>query len=111
MSSNEGTEAVSFGLIFHSGNARSYGMEAITNAKNGDMDKAKQSIEMGKQELLNAQKVHANMIQKEADGDATELSLLLMHSEDHFMMGQLTLDMASELVDVYQKLEGEVKDK
>lgn len=105
MSSNEQNEAVSFGLILHSGNARSYGMEAIAAAKNGDLEKAKQSIEKGKQELLFAQKVHANMIQSEASGNKTELSLLLMHGEDHFMMGQLTIDLANELIDVYQKLE------
>ncbi|QQZ10416.1 PTS lactose/cellobiose transporter subunit IIA [Heyndrickxia vini] len=109
MSSNDQTEAVSFGLILHSGNARSHGMEAIAAAKNGDLETAKQCIEMGKKELLNAQKVHANMIQNEASGNKTELSLLLMHGEDHFMMGQLTIDLANELIEVYQKFESGVE--
>ncbi len=44
------------------------------------------------------------MIQKEAGGDKTEMSLLLMHSEDHFMMGQLTIDLANEVIDIYKKI-------
>lgn len=109
MSLNEGTEAVSFGLILHSGNARSYGMEAISFAKSGEWEKAEECVEKGKEELLLAQKTHTDMIQKEAGGDKTEMSLLLMHSEDHFMMGQLTIDLANEVIDIYKKLEGEVK--
>ncbi len=56
MSLREGTEAVSFGLILHSGNARSYGMEAISFAKSGEWDKAEECVEKGKEELLLAQK-------------------------------------------------------
>ncbi|WP_339180002.1 PTS lactose/cellobiose transporter subunit IIA [Oceanobacillus sp. FSL W7-1293] len=109
MSLNEETEAVSFGLILHSGNARSHGMEAISFAKSGDWEKARESIELGKEELLLAQKTHTDMIQKEAGGDKTEMSLLLMHSEDHFIMGQLTIDLANEVMDIYKKFESGVK--
>lgn len=102
MNSDETTEAVSFGLILHSGNARSYSMDAISYAKSGDWDKAEECLEKGKVELLLAQKTHTKMIQKEAAGDKAEISLLLIHSEDHFMMGQLTVDLANEVIDVYK---------
>jgi PTS system cellobiose-specific IIA component len=102
---DEKIEAISFMLILHSGNARSEAMKAIAAAKNGDIEKAQKMIEIAKQELANAQKVHASIIQEEARGGDINLSLLLMHSEDHFVMGQLTIDLAKELLDVYRKFE------
>ncbi|MEH7106492.1 PTS lactose/cellobiose transporter subunit IIA [Bacillus sp. JJ1764] len=98
-------QTVSFGLILHSGNAKSIGMEAITHAKKGEIKAAREKIDHAKDELKKAQKVHAGLIYEEANGNSPEFSLLLMHGEDHFAIGQIIVELAIEIVDLHEKIE------
>ncbi|GLC89077.1 PTS lactose/cellobiose transporter subunit IIA [Lysinibacillus piscis] len=102
---NTEIQTVSFGLILHSGNAKSIAMEAITHAKKGEIKVAREKINHAKDELKKAQKVHADLIFEEANGTSPDFSLLLMHSEDHFAMGQIIVELATEMVDLHEKIE------
>lgn len=91
-------------IIIHSGNARSYAMEAISFAKKGELDKAKKSLEDSSSEMSLAHKIQTDLIQKESGGQKTEVTLLMVHAQDHLMNALTVKDLASELVDVYSKL-------
>jgi PTS system cellobiose-specific IIA component len=43
------------------------------------------------------------MIQKEASGEKLELSLLLMHAEDHLMTAILAKDLIEEMIEIYRE--------
>lgn len=94
---------VEFKLIMHSGNARSSAMEAIKEANKGNFDKANQLLMEAKRELLDAQKSHSGMVQDEAAGRKVELSLLLIHSEDHLASSTVVVDLAKEIINIYSK--------
>jgi cellobiose PTS system EIIA component len=100
---------VEFMLIMHSGNARSYAMEAIREADKGDFDKANSLLIEAKKELLNAQRSHSGIIQDEAAGKKVELSLLLMHSEDHLASSTIVVDLAKEIIKLHSKYSKEMK--
>lgn len=99
----DGMNEVEFNLIMHSGNARSYAMEAIKEADKGDFKKAKELLTEAKKELLNAQRSHSGIIQDEAAGKKVEITLLLMHSEDHLASSTIVVDLAKEIINIHSK--------
>ncbi|MBW6408925.1 PTS lactose/cellobiose transporter subunit IIA [Clostridium sp. YB-6] len=94
---------IEFKLIMHSGNARSYAMEAMKEADKGNFDKANELLLEAKEELLNAQKTHSGIIQDEAAGKKVELSLLLIHSEDHLASSTVVVDLAKQIINIQIK--------
>lgn len=98
-------EMIIFGLITSSGNAKSHAMEAIQHAKSGDIEAARLSIQEAEEALTEAHKTQTSLIQGEARGEKTELSILLIHAQDHLMTAILMKDLAAEFVDLYEKME------
>lgn len=97
-------EKVVFHIILHGGNARSLAMEAISLAKSGDFQKAEQKLEEAGKEVSEAHKTQTKLIQQEAGGERTEVSLLLVHAQDHLMNALTIKDMADEFIDLYKKV-------
>ena len=57
---------------------------------------------------LEAHKIQTKLIQSEMDPEAEkpELSLLMVHAQDHYMTSQLARDVIEALVDVFEAKEG-----
>ena len=97
-------EEIIMNLIMHSGEARSYSMEAIQAAKENNIEEAKSLIEKVDEELGHAHNAQTSLIQAEAGGDKAEFSLLLCHAQDHFMTTMTLKDVAIEIIDIYTRL-------
>lgn len=93
------------GLIMHGGDAKSSAMEAITAAKAGNFDEADQKIKNAEEALVNAHKSQTSLLTREASGDSVELSLLLVHGQDHLMNAITFKDLAMEIIDIHRKLD------
>ena len=91
------------GLIMHGGDAKSSSMEAIYAAKKGDFDEAEQKITDADDALANAHKSQTKLLTREASGDSVELSLLLVHGQDHLMNAITFKDLAVEIIDIHRK--------
>ncbi len=98
-------EMTIFQLITHSGDAKSLLFEAIQHAKTGDASGAQEKIEKAEEHLAMAHKEQTGLIQMEAQGKPAEVSLLLIHAQDHLMNAIMFKDLAKELVEVYTRLE------
>ena len=96
-------ETIIMELIVSSGNARSRAMEAIRAAKNGEFEKAKEKLKECEADLVKAHNVQTNLIQNEANGNKAEVSLLLVHAQDHLMNAITVKEMAKEFIDMYEK--------
>ena len=103
---NEHIEVI-MGLIIYGGNAKSLSMEAIYAAKEGNFDVAEEKLSDADDALGNAHKSQTNLLTQEASGDSVEISLLLVHGQDHLMNAITFKDLAQEIIDVYRKLDGE----
>jgi PTS system cellobiose-specific IIA component len=101
-------EMIIMNIIVNGGNARSKSMEAIQMAKKGEMEKALELIEKAKEDLGMAHEVQTKLIQSEAAGDKTEVSLLMVHAQDHLMNAMTVKDLAIEFVELYQNLKTRV---
>ena len=89
---------LSFQIIMNSGEARSMAMEAISLAKNGEIEKARNA----RVEINKAHRHQTSLIQSEANGETNEVTVLLIHSQDHLMNGMTVLDMAEEFINLYE---------
>lgn len=98
-------EEIVMNLIMHSGEARSYAMEAMDLAKKGNIDGARDLIQKSSEELGEAHHSQTTLIQGEAGGKKTELSLLLVHAQDHLMTTMTLKDLANEIIDIHEKLQ------
>lgn len=94
-------EEVVFGIIVNGGDARSRAMSAIREAKAGNIDKAKSIIEEANDFLNKAHDIQTELIQNEAAGNKTEMSLLMVHAQDHLMNAMTVRDLAVEFIDTY----------
>ncbi len=93
-----GFEETIMSIIIHSGNAKGYSFEALSEAKKSNLDKAGELIKKADQELLEAHHVQTKMLQAEASGEKIEVNLLMVHAQDHLMNATLAKDLIAEMV-------------
>jgi cellobiose PTS system EIIA component len=95
-------EEIIFQIILHGGNGKSYAMEAIAAAKQGDFDVAREKLQDAADALNQAHHVQTSLIQEEVKGNKHEVTLLMVHAQDHLMNAITVKDLASEFVDMYE---------
>lgn len=97
----ENTEMV-MNLIVNAGNAKSRAMEAIFAAKKRDFETAEEKFKEANTQINNAHNTQTSLIAAEANGDHTEINLIMIHAQDHLMTAIAFIDLARELVDFYK---------
>ncbi len=97
------TQEIAMMLIMNSGTARSLAMEAMEAARDKDFEKAQQLMDEAEQALSEAHKTQTELIQSEAKGEKPELSILLIHAQDHLMTSILAKDMAKEIIYLHKQ--------
>nr|WP_263325117.1 PTS lactose/cellobiose transporter subunit IIA [Neobacillus sp. Marseille-Q6967] len=100
----ETLETVIFQIILHGGNGKSCAMEAIAAAKQGDFTTAREKLKEAGDALNEAHHIQTSLIQAEVRGEKTEISLLMVHAQDHLMNAITMKDLATEFVDLYETL-------
>lgn len=100
------SEQRSFHLILKSGNARSLAFEALRVVKEDKINEAKAKLIKANEELLQAQKLHAQMLRDMANNQTIEINLLLIHAQDHVSSSECCLSMAKEVIEIYERFGG-----
>ena len=98
----EELENTVFELIVYAGNGKSSSMEAIQEAKKGNFEKADDLLKEAGVQLGKAHKFQTGLIQAEAAGKSTPITMLLIHAQDHFMSAMTVRDLATEIVEMYK---------
>lgn len=104
MDEQDNMEAV-MDLIMYGGNAKSDAMEAIAAAKKGDFELADQKLKDADASLSQAHESQTGMLTKEAQGEHMNVTLLAVHSQDHLMTAIAFKDLATEIIDLYRRLD------
>lgn len=108
----EEMQMLSFKIILHAGNARSSAMEAIGLAKEYKFTAAREKIVEADNEFAEAHREQTKLLQDEANGKKNEVTVILIHAQDHLMTAMTVKDLANEMIDMYekmQKVEGQSK--
>ena len=88
---NKDSLEVAMTLIMYGGEAKSCAIEAIAAAKKQDFDRAQERLSQAQKALL--------------QGEKTELSLFMVHGQDHLMTSIAFVDLAKEIVDLHKKFD------
>ncbi|MGM9929466.1 MAG: PTS lactose/cellobiose transporter subunit IIA [Bacillus sp. (in: firmicutes)] len=101
-------EQVSFQIILHSGNARSKVIQSLREYRAGKIEEAEALLQQAEEDLSVSHEIHFHMIQREASGNPTQFSLLLMHSEDHLMSTLSMKELVKELLEIFKAKDAQV---
>jgi cellobiose PTS system EIIA component len=96
------SEQTIFQIILHGGNGKSSSMEAIAAAKEGKFAAANEKLKQAGEALNEAHHVQTQLIQNEVSGGKSEVSLLMVHAQDHLMNALTVRDLAAVIVDLYE---------
>ena len=96
-------EMVIMNLIVGAGSAKSFAMEAIRQAKEGSFKEAEESLGNAGDDIAKAHHTQTDLIQRAAKGEAIEISLFMVHAQDHLMTAMLAKDLAAEIVELYKR--------
>jgi len=100
----EELELTCFQILSTVGTARSLYIEAIQEAKAGNIEKARDLVKEGENVFVEGHKAHAGLIQQEASGEKVDVQLLLLHAEDQLMSAEAFKIIATEFIDLYEKI-------
>lgn len=101
----EEMQMLSFQIILHAGNARSSAMEAIALAKEYNFTAARDKIEEADKEFTEAHHQQTQLLQAEASGEKHDITVILIHAQDHLMTSMAVKDLANEMIDMYEKIQ------
>ncbi|AOG60154.1 PTS system, cellobiose-specific IIA component [Spiroplasma helicoides] len=99
-------EEISFGIITYVGMAKSNAIMAIREAKEKNYDEALRLLEEAEKEMINAEKMHMDVISEEAGGTKIDFKVLFMHAEDQLLTTQAIMVLAKEMIDMYKQIHG-----
>jgi len=95
---SEINEKTIFKIISFSGDAKSNIYEAFELVTKGEYEEAGKVLEKADESIIEAHNVQTTLIQKEAQGVHTELSLLMVHAQDQLMTTLLAKDMVKNMI-------------
>lgn len=96
-------------IIAHAGNARTKAMEAIKLAEENKIEEARLLLNEADDEVKLAHRSQTGLIQDEAKGKRVEVSLFMVHAQDHLMNAITVIDLAEKFINLYEKID--VKNK
>ena len=100
---NDSIDMVSMTLIANSGDARSMAFGALEAAKAGNFEEADELMKKSEEAATLAHKAQTDLLFKEANGDHTEVNVLLVHAQDHLMTSMLATELIKEIILLYKK--------
>lgn len=95
-------ETIAMTLVGNAGEGRSLAFEALNEAKKGNFEKAEQLLKESQERTLAAHEIQTQLICNEANGNKTEMSLLMVHAQDHLMTSMLARELITELIEIYK---------
>lgn len=98
-----------FTLILNAGNSKSKSLMAIEEARDFNFEEAENLIKEAREDLKAAHQTQTELIQGEARGEKSELSLILVHAQDHLTTAMIMIDQAEEFLNIYRLLSKVIK--
>lgn len=93
-----------FEIITHAGDARAFAYEALRIAQAGSFEKAREKLIEAQRELDFAHNTQTKLIHAEANGEKTQMSLLLIHAQDQLMTAISEKTLIENMVEMYNEI-------
>ncbi|TQQ85665.1 PTS lactose/cellobiose transporter subunit IIA [Peptacetobacter hominis] len=91
------------GIISSAGDSKAKAFEALKKVKEKDFKAARELMEESKKIDIEAHRIQTELIVAEMNGgeNKPEMSLLMVHAQDHYMTSRLARDMVEVLIDIF----------
>lgn len=96
---------LAFKIILFAGDAKNHAMNAIDYSNRYDFEAAKEELIKAQKEIKNAHKVQTDLIQSEVQGIKQEVSIVLVHSQDHLSMATTAIENAKQNIVIMEKMQ------
>ena len=96
---------VVMGLIMNAGNAKGEAIAALAAAKENHFSEAESRMKAANDALVEAHNTQTSLLTAEASGNNSEVTLLMVHSQDHLMTSIAFCDLAKEVIGLYSYLQ------
>lgn len=93
-----------FQIISEAGDAKSKAMEAVKCSEIGNYAKAEELLDLSRNFLKKAHQIQTDMMHNEINGENIPFSVLLVHSQDHFAMATMAIEMSETVLNLYKQL-------
>ena len=90
-------------LIINSGEARSYAMQALRAAKQGDWDQVDEQLTEASAASKRAHDVQTMLIGMDEGCGKIPVNLVMVHAQDHIMTSMLAREMIEELIEIHRQ--------
>ena len=97
-------ELIVFEIISNGGNAKALVYEAIEASENGNFKEARDLLNEADTFLNKAHQVQTDLIQKEAAGERSEVTVLFVHAQDHLMTSIEVRTLAENIIRMNERL-------
>lgn len=101
---NDDQLQVVMGLIMNAGNAKGEAVAALAAAKDNNFSEAEERMKAANEALVEAHNTQTSLLTAEASGNNSEVTLLMVHSQDHLMNAISYLGLTQELIDMYKRI-------
>lgn len=100
----ESITEVAFEMIANVGTARGLYIEAIQEAKAGNIERAEELVKEGKETFIEGHHCHADLLEWQGEGITWKTNIFLLHAEDQLMAADTFETIANELICVHKEL-------
>ncbi|WKF85234.1 PTS lactose/cellobiose transporter subunit IIA [Lacticaseibacillus pantheris] len=91
-------------LIAYAGDSRSLSIRAMAKAEDEQIEEAEQLLTDAKKSLHEAHNIQTAWMSAEMNGEPVEKTILLIHSQDHFMAADIMLTVADKYIGMAKNL-------
>lgn len=95
-------ETIIFKVISASGTAKGLAYEALDKGECGEFQKANVLLCEANKYIDEAHKIQRDLIIDEVNGNAVEISTLLIHAQDHFMIALEVINLVERMLKLYE---------
>lgn len=99
----EQLSATAMEIITYSGGAKSSYIQAMQLAKKHQFEESQLKMDEGDSIIKHAHAQHMELLQKEAEKNEPQVSMLVLHAEDQFMSCETIKIMVQEFIEIYKK--------
>lgn len=97
-------EDIIFSIISYGGDAKALAYEAIEASESGDFEKAQSLLAEADESLKVAHNTQTQMYTDEVNGHNKEVSLLLVHAQDHLMTAIEVRSLAERFIAINKRI-------
>lgn len=93
-----------FAIIAEAGDSKAQSMEAIRCAKEGRFDEAEEHLKNAQEKMNEVHNTQTELFTEEANGNPTDVNVILVHAQDHLTMCIMAYDNAQIVMELYKEI-------